>query len=393
MCQTITTPTAERTRHHGRRRHLVAAVGIIGALALAIVPPTPALAHGGGTDTSNYISVITGGTAADAPDDDVIGLEWQIIDGDARVELSNRTDLTVTVLGYDGEPYLRFSPDGTVEENRRSPATTRNRTRFDDLPIPADADPTAAPEWSVVDDDHRYAWYDHRIHWIAPTLPSIVTDETVETLVFSWSIPYEIDRIDGTQDDAAAEAGVVTGELRWIPDRSWRVPMFVTLGLFTVIATVALATTLPVHGAWPGLARSVTAIVAAVMAANAIRLIDDIAAADATLAQDVFLGVVTMLALATIGLLIARGRSGKGLWFMAVAAAGVLTMVMFGGESFGQITAPNLVTTLPSWVRRWTVAASFATVLPTTIAALAGAMAHARHLRSTHDPASGPRGD
>lgn len=335
------------------------------------------MAHGGGTDTSNFVSTITADTGGAS------GLEWRIVDGDARIELSNRADVTVTVLGYDGEPYLRFSPDGTVEENRRSPAATRNRTRFDELPIPGDADSTAPPEWSVVGGDHRYTWYDHRIHWLEPTRPTIVTDEAVETLVFSWSIPYEIAGSDGS--DAITESAAVTGELRWIPDRSWRVPLLVTLGLFVAVVAVAIATTLPSGGAWPGLARPVAAIVAAVLAANTIRVVDDIAAADATLAQDVFLGVITTLALAAIGLLASRSRTGTGLWFLTIAAAGVLTMLVFGGESFGQITAPNLVTTLPAWVRRWTVAASFATVLPTTVAALAGALAHARHLRS--DPA------
>jgi hypothetical protein len=44
------------------------------------------------------------------------------------LRLTNDTSHDVTVLGYDGEPYLRVGPRG-VFENTRSPATYLNRSR------------------------------------------------------------------------------------------------------------------------------------------------------------------------------------------------------------------------------------------------------------------------
>ena len=38
--------------------------------------------------------------------------------------------------GYDGEPYLRFRADGTVQENQNSPATYLNRNRYAGAEVP-----------------------------------------------------------------------------------------------------------------------------------------------------------------------------------------------------------------------------------------------------------------
>jgi hypothetical protein len=99
--------------------------------------------------------------------------EIEIIGGDSFVLLRQLRPSTIEIVGYNGEPYLRFLEDGTVEQNRRSPAVYLNEERYGDDPdgLPAVADASADPEWEVVADDGTYAWHDHRAHWMLRSRP------------------------------------------------------------------------------------------------------------------------------------------------------------------------------------------------------------------------------
>ena len=81
------------------------------------------------------------------------------------------------VEGYEGEPYLRFSPDGTVERNRLSTATYLNEDRAGaGITIPPEvqeADADTPPEWEEVASGGTYAWHDHRVHWMDDASPSV----------------------------------------------------------------------------------------------------------------------------------------------------------------------------------------------------------------------------
>lgn len=99
------------------------------------------------------------------------GIAVEIIGGDSFVLLTVDPGTAVDVVGYAGEPYLRFGPDGTVEENRLSPSKYQNEDRFAITDMPADADAAAAPEWVVVAGDGSFAWHDHRTHWMNEVPP------------------------------------------------------------------------------------------------------------------------------------------------------------------------------------------------------------------------------
>jgi hypothetical protein len=95
----------------------------------------------------------------------------ELLGAGSFVRLRVAAGTPVTVLGYDGEPYLRFDTDGTVEENTRSPAAYLNRTRYAGTPVPVSADAKATPEWRRVGAGGEYAWHDHRTHWMATGRP------------------------------------------------------------------------------------------------------------------------------------------------------------------------------------------------------------------------------
>jgi len=100
----------------------------------------------------------------------VPGIEVAIIGGDAFIEI-DAGGHEVTIPGYEGEPYLRFDGDGTVTENVVSPAHFFNLDRYSQTRLPPEADATAAPVWEVVDTDGRFAWHDHRTHWMQEEPP------------------------------------------------------------------------------------------------------------------------------------------------------------------------------------------------------------------------------
>ena len=346
-------------------------VSLVVALACFGALPSTASAHGGGPDATNYETIVIDG--ADP------GLHWRVLGGDAGLELTNRTGSTVVVLGYEDEPYLRFDADGSVWENSRSPATWLNASRFG-AEVPDTADAAAEPEWREVSDAGTHSWHDHRAHWMSTVMPVVVTDPDRSTLVQTWEIPLII-------GDGNASARVdAAGELWWRPSVAWWPP--IAGSLIGSVGLIALVAARRGDRAWREvLARPTAVMVWLVMAANVVRVADDVAASDATLAQDVFLVTVSGLAIAAVsGLGVAVWRRRR-FWFGAALAAGVLTFWLFGGEATDQLWKPLLVTELPDWVRRWTIAASFAVIAPTLVAAVLGGRELARDL--DNGPADG----
>lgn len=184
------------------------------ALLAFVTAATAAHAHGGGG--TDYTSEIRAVTPADA------GLTVDVLDRDDRLVLRNDSGKPVVVDGYNGEPYARLGPDGTVEVNLNSPALHLNEDRFAKVDLPARADEDAAPEWKVVDRSGRFEWHDHRIHWMGAERPAAVRDPQQRTKVFDWKVPI---RVGGRQ-------GSIAGTLTWVgrPDDS-----------FPLAAAIALA--------------------------------------------------------------------------------------------------------------------------------------------------------
>ena len=131
-------------------------------VATVVLGPGVALADPAGP--TDYETTITSVEPA------LDGIELRMLGGDSFIELTV-DGREVVVTGYRGEPYLWFQADGIVSENRRSESTYLNEDRYGEAEIPADADPDAEPEWMEVASDGRYAWHDHRTHWMVTEPP------------------------------------------------------------------------------------------------------------------------------------------------------------------------------------------------------------------------------
>jgi MYXO-CTERM domain-containing protein len=192
------------------------------AAAAALLAAPPAAAHQG---NPNYRSVVDSITPA------VKGLTLRVLNYDDRFELANHSGRTVTVDGYDGEPYARVLADGTVEVNKRSPAYYLNDDRFADVKVPSSADPKAPPQWSVVDKTGNLQWHDHRMHWMSRSLPPQVKDKSKRTKIFDYAIPMRVG------DQRAS----IRGTLFWQPADGGGAPvgMFIALGAVALVAVGA----------------------------------------------------------------------------------------------------------------------------------------------------------
>jgi hypothetical protein len=140
----------------------------------------------------------------------VSGLTLEVVRGDEGLRLTNKTGKTVIVEGYDGEQYLRFNPDGTVEANQRSAATYINVDRFGLQEVPDNALPGAKPVWKRIGSGGTHTWFDHRIHLTAKRPPARFTRQTKVTKIFNWRVPMTV----GGQRVAAI------GSLVWDPNAS-----------------------------------------------------------------------------------------------------------------------------------------------------------------------------
>ncbi len=214
------------------RRTWVPAVLAIALLALPACANAKSSATGGGLSSEsdnpisdqgsnyNYRSNITSVTPA------VKGLSVQVLEFADRLLLTNHTGKTVTIDGYQGEPYARVLANGTAELNVHSPATYLNTSFYGNVTVPPSAGPSVTPKWEVVDRTGQFEWHDHRIHWMSPLTPPEVKDKSKLTLVFDWEVPIEV----GTRK------GAIAGRLYWTPEGSKASIGVIVLGVAIAVA-------------------------------------------------------------------------------------------------------------------------------------------------------------
>lgn len=169
-------------------------VGVVAGIGLAVAVATPTFADPPGpTDYRSEIESVEPATAA---------IEVGILGGDSFFELRVESGTEALVIGYQGENYLWFRPDGVVLENQNSPATYLNANRYSNDGLPANASADAEPSWKEVATGGYWAWHDHRAHWmqsarpfglaagdqiLEAVIPIVVDGTTVEvTVISTW---------------------------------------------------------------------------------------------------------------------------------------------------------------------------------------------------------------
>lgn len=125
----------------------------------------------------------------------------------------------VTVLGEDGEPFLRIGPDG-VEANERSPTWLLSGRAAEDGTDPAelDLDATDEPSWLAVSEGSSFGWLDPRA--TAPDQLPAGSDPTSGAVTLtSWDVPLVAE--DGTEAQVSGETRYVALPDPPTPTRWW----------------------------------------------------------------------------------------------------------------------------------------------------------------------------
>lgn len=195
--------------------------GVLVFLILLLLPAA-ATAHQGNPNFRSEINSIQPERLAE-------GLTVETYNFDDGVRLINDTGEEVVVIGYDGEPYFRISPEGVVEVNLNSPSYYLNEDRLADVEVPDRADPEARPEWEEVDNSGQFTWHDHRSHYMGSGNPPQVEDESVETKVFDYTIPLTV----------GGESVKANGTLTWVgPDDRFPILPFIGLAVVALIGGI-----------------------------------------------------------------------------------------------------------------------------------------------------------
>ena len=222
------------------RRFLAALVVVI---TVCLAGAAPAAAHGA-EEPTNYLTELT------RIDGDLTGVRLRVVALGERLELTRDDAAEVIVLGYTGEPYLRFDADG-VWRSASSPATYLNEDRYAQVAVPETATANAPPDWQLVSTDVTYAWHDHRAHWMSfEEPPAVQGDRGTRQTVYEDAIRLAID----------GREVVVHTRIVWVPPPPTTIWLAVTaiaggLGVVAVAMRPGLARHL-------GLVAGVSALVA-----------------------------------------------------------------------------------------------------------------------------------
>ncbi len=144
--------------------------------------------------------------------------------------LHNTSGKDVTVLDYEGKPYVQLLADGTVQVNTNSEAYYLNEDRQGESAVPAGLG--SEPRWKQVSNSSRFEWHDHRMHWMGEGDPPQLKDKSRRTTIYdNWVIPIEV----------GGEKGEIAGTLTWVPLDEGSVPLGAIFGFAALVIALSIA--------------------------------------------------------------------------------------------------------------------------------------------------------
>jgi hypothetical protein len=95
---------------------------------------------------------------------------------------------------------------------------------------PANATSTAPADWVTVAKTGAFTWHDHRIHFFSTAVPYEVHNVDKTTLVFPWTVPFQV----------GATPGTLYGKLVWIGEKPFTVPIGAIIAFVVILIASVL---------------------------------------------------------------------------------------------------------------------------------------------------------
>jgi hypothetical protein len=253
----------------------------------------------------------------------VDGLDVQILGGDAFVQLTAPPGAEILVTGYEGEPFLDFTPQGIVRENQLSPSKFVSQDRYGQTAIPPNATADAQPAWSKVSDSPTWVWHDHRTHLMSgQPLGAQRGDQVAEGV-----IPLQVDGQDVR----------VTVQTVWVAQPS-PIPWIVA----AVLAAIGVAAL-----CWKARSKATVAAVGLAILAAGVGLSDYLTLPSEARSS----AAVWVLPLVSVAMLVYGAVRGGGTRLVATGLAGI-QLTSWGYGRIDQLNKAILPTDLPFWLER-----------------------------------------
>lgn len=157
------------------------AASVLACLLCVTAGTGSALAHG---EANQTIRTVIDGVSPPLPEVEV----HTVASTTTALQLTNRSQEVLEVIGDGGQPFLRIGPAG-VEADVNSSTWYASGNPDGVVRAPRDVELGGPPRWARVSKNPAWTWFDHRLHPAAPKLPPEAVKSARVAKLADWSIP------------------------------------------------------------------------------------------------------------------------------------------------------------------------------------------------------------